>query len=58
VLVVWLGSLSSAWVDVAWVLVGCIAGFTLRYSVTAISALTDPQPGSSMSGTAGTSFTL
>jgi hypothetical protein len=32
--------------------------FTLWYSVTAIKALADPQPGSSMSNTAGTSFTL
>ena len=32
--------------------------FTLLYSVTAIRALADPEPGSSMSTTAGTSFTL
>ena len=35
-----------------------VALFTLWYSVTAIRALADPQPGSSMSSTAGTSFTL
>jgi hypothetical protein len=40
-------------------LILCAVGvFTLRYSVTAIRALADPQPGSSMSNTAGTSFTL
>jgi len=38
-------------------LLGAMA-FTLRYSVTAIGALVDPQPGSTMSTTAGTSFTL
>ncbi len=32
--------------------------FTLAYSVTAIRTLADPQPGSSLSSTAGTSFTL
>lgn len=32
--------------------------FVLRYSVTAIKTLVDPEPGSSMSSTAGASFTL
>jgi hypothetical protein len=35
-----------------------VFGFTLRYSVTAIRALADPQPGSSISAAPGTSFTL
>jgi hypothetical protein len=35
-----------------------LAAFTLHYSVTAIMALADPEPGSSMSTTAGASFTL
>jgi hypothetical protein len=36
----------------------CLAAFTPHYSVTAIMALADPEPGSSMSTTAGASFTL
>jgi hypothetical protein len=32
--------------------------FLLYYSTTAIRALADPQPGSSMSAVPGTSFTL
>lgn len=40
------------------VLLALLGLFILRYSVTAIRTLADPQPGSSMSSTAGTSFTL
>jgi hypothetical protein len=40
------------------VLLGFVAVFALWYSKTAIEALANPQPGSSLSGSAGTSFTL
>jgi hypothetical protein len=40
------------------VIAGAIGIFTLFYSVTAIRALVHPQPGSSLSATDGTSFTL
>jgi hypothetical protein len=43
---------------VAFVILFAVGIFTLTYSVTAIRTLADPQPGSSMSSTAGTSFTL
>lgn len=39
-------------------LLGVVAAFLLYYSTTAIRALADPQPGSSMSAAPGTSFTL
>lgn len=39
-------------------IVGVIGLFLLYYSVTAIRTLADPQPGSSLSSVAGTSFTL
>jgi hypothetical protein len=42
----------------AFVLLFAVGIFTLTYSITAIRTLADPQPGSSMSSTAGTSFTL
>jgi hypothetical protein len=42
---------------VAWCL-GVLAGGALIYSVTAVCTMADPQPGSSMSATPGTSFTL
>ncbi len=42
----------------AWAGLFGLAAFTLHYSVTAIMALADPEPGSSMSTTAGASFTL
>jgi hypothetical protein len=42
----------------AWVALGVVTLITLAYSMTAIRALADPQPGSSISATAGTSFTL
>ena len=38
--------------------IGFVAVFALWYSKTAIEALANPQPGSSLSGSAGTSFTL
>ncbi len=44
--------------SLTWVVAGAIGLFTVWYGVTAIRALADPQPGSSMSSTAGTSFTL
>lgn len=43
---------------IAWVVLVVGGLCTLWYSVTAIRTLVDPQPGSSMSSTAGTSFTL
>jgi hypothetical protein len=43
---------------VAFVILSAVGIFTLTYSVTAIRTLADPQPGSSMSSSAGTSFTL
>lgn len=39
-------------------LIGLIGAFVLYYATTAIRALADPQPGSSMSAVPGTSFTL
>ncbi len=53
-----LSDATSAW---QWVMVGFIAAvavFTVYYGATAIRALADPQPGSSLSGTSGNSFTL
>jgi hypothetical protein len=44
-----------------WAMLGAslaVAAFVLTYAVTAISAIADPQPGSSMSSTSGASFTL
>jgi hypothetical protein len=38
--------------------IGAVAALTLYYSTTAIRALADPQPGSSLSAISGTSFTL
>jgi hypothetical protein len=43
---------------IALALIGIVAMFLLYYSTTAIRALADPQPGSSMSAVPGTSFTL
>jgi len=42
----------------AWLAMAAVAVVTLIYSMTAIRALADPQPGSSLSATSGTSFTL
>jgi hypothetical protein len=42
----------------AFVILFVVGIFTLIYSITAIRTLADPQPGSSMSNSAGTSFTL
>ena len=39
-------------------LIAAVALFTLYYSTTAMRALADPQPGSSLSAVSGTSFTL
>jgi hypothetical protein len=58
VLTVWFSELSTAWLVIAWLVAAFVAIFALGYSVTAIRSLADPQPGSSMSSTAGTSFTL
>lgn len=44
------------WLGFALILL--VAVFALYYGATAIRALADPQPGSSMSATPGTSFTL
>jgi hypothetical protein len=44
--------------SLTWLIAGLIGLFSVWYGVTAIRTLADPQPGSSMSGTAGTSFTL
>jgi hypothetical protein len=43
---------------IMWVLLLFVVAFTLHYSVTAIREMADPEPGSTMSTTAGTSFTL
>jgi hypothetical protein len=43
---------------IGWIIVAVVVAFILRYSVTAIRTLANPQPGSSMNTTAGTSFTL
>jgi hypothetical protein len=58
VLAVGLSDASTLGRWLAGVLLGLVAVFTLRYSKTAIGALANPQPGSSLSGSAGTSFTL
>lgn len=50
------GSVTGRWLALAG-LAG-VALWTLYYSTTAIRALADPQPGSSMSSSPGTSFTL
>jgi hypothetical protein len=50
------GSLGARCVALAGLAV--IAAWTIYYSTTAIRALADPQPGSSMSSSPGTSFTL
>ncbi len=53
-----LSEASQAWRDVMLAII-VVAGFgVLRYAVTAIAALADPQPGSSLSSRSGTSFTL
>jgi hypothetical protein len=43
---------------IMWALLFGVVAFTLHYSVTALRELVDPEPGSTMSTTAGTSFTL
>jgi hypothetical protein len=58
VLVVGLSGASTAGRGIMAAALAVVALFTLWYSVTAIRTLADPQPGSSMSSTAGTSFTL
>ncbi len=58
VLTVGLSEASLAGRVVAWVALVALALFTLGYSYTAVRALADPEPGSSMSSTGGTSFTL
>ncbi|HEY2443507.1 MAG TPA: hypothetical protein VGI31_10265 [Streptosporangiaceae bacterium] len=58
VLAVGLSDASTLGRVIAGAAVAAVGLFTLRYAVTAIRALADPQPGSSMSATAGTSFTL
>ena len=55
---IWL-SQATHWAQaLMWAGLSGLVAFTLYYSVTAIRALADPEPGSSMSTTAGTSFTL
>ncbi len=58
VLAIQLSDASTAGHWGAAVIAAAIGVFTLCYSVTAIRALVDPQPGSSLSSTDGTSFTL
>jgi hypothetical protein len=58
VLAVGLSDASNLGRWLAGVLLSLAAAFTLWYSKTAIDALANPQPGSSLSGSAGTSFTL
>ena len=48
----------TAWQWVIVCLIATVAVFTVYYGATAIRALADPQPGSSLSGTSGNSFTL
>lgn len=58
VLTVGFSDASTAGRWIAGVLSAAVGLFALYYSTTAIRALADPQPGSSMSATPGTSFTL
>lgn len=56
-----LALLSDAATAGQWIMLAIIAlaaCFTVYYGATAIRALADPQPGSSLSGTSGSSFTL
>ena len=58
VLAVGLSDASTLGRWLAGVLLSLAAAFALWYSKTAIGALANPQPGSSLSSSAGTSFTL
>lgn len=49
-------STTGHWIGL--IITAVVALFTLYYSTTAIRALADPRPGSSLSSTSGTSFTL
>jgi hypothetical protein len=53
-----LSDATTIWQWVVVVFLGAVAAFTVSYGATAIRSLADPQPGSSLSGTPGTSFTL
>ena len=43
---------------IIWLLLLGATVFTLHYSVTSIGTLADPEPGSTLSATTGSSFTL
>jgi hypothetical protein len=58
VLAIHFSNANTAGLWCAWIISIAVGLFTLWYSTTAIRALADPQPGSSMSSTTGTSFTL
>jgi hypothetical protein len=49
-------STTGHWIGL--IIAAVVALFTLYYSTTAIRTLADPRPGSSLSSTSGTSFTL
>lgn len=53
-----LSEASQVWRSVMLGILGLVAVLVLFYAVTAIRALADPRPGSSISATGGTSFTL
>lgn len=53
-----LSDASHGWREVMLIAILAVAVFVLLYAVTAIQALADPQPGSSLSAAPGTSFTL
>lgn len=57
-LTTYLAGASAVGLSLTWVISVAIGLFSAWYGVTAIRSLADPQPGSSMSSTAGTSFTL
>jgi hypothetical protein len=44
--------------SLTWLVAVVVGLFSVWYGIASIRALTDPQPGSSLSSTAGTSFTL
>ena len=53
-----LSEASQPWRWTMLAVTGLVGLLTMAYSVTAIRAIADPRPGSSISATSGTSFTL
>jgi hypothetical protein len=58
VLVYGLSEANEVWRSVMLGVTGLVALLVLAYAVTAVRAIADPRPGSSISATSGTSFTL